>query len=68
MNHENDLNNLLRGGHLFQQYMVDMAAKIEHERLSYIQMNQATLRSTTYKAFADALIVWVILEGASSSF
>lgn len=32
MNHENECNNLLRRGCLFQQYVVDLAAKIEGER------------------------------------
>ena len=55
MNHDNELNHLLRGGRLFQQYVVDMAAKIESDRLNYIRMNQASLRSTTYRGLTDAL-------------
>ena len=33
---EIECNLLLRGGHLFRQFVVDMAAKIEAERLNYI--------------------------------
>lgn len=32
-----------------------MAAKIESDRLNYIRMNQAALRSTNYKGLTDAL-------------
>ena len=55
MYYENEFNPLLRGGRLFQQLVVDMAAKTEAERLNYIRMNQSTLRSTTYRGFVDAL-------------
>ncbi|XP_078251661.1 uncharacterized protein LOC144591268 isoform X1 [Rhinoraja longicauda] len=55
MNRDNEFNQLLRGGRLFQQYVVDMAAKIENDRLNYIRLNQASLRSTTYKGLTDAL-------------
>ena len=55
MNHDNELNHLLRGGRLFQQYVVDMAAKIESDKLNNIRMNQALLRSTTYRGLMDAL-------------
>ena len=58
MNRENEFNQLLRGGRLFQQYVVDMAAKIEVDRLNYIRLNQTSLRSTTRRlcrGFVDAL-------------
>ncbi|XP_078280432.1 uncharacterized protein LOC144607444 [Rhinoraja longicauda] len=55
MNRDNEFNQLLRGGRLFQQYVVDMAAKIENDRLNYIRLNQASLRSTTYKGLTDTL-------------
>ncbi|XP_055487448.1 uncharacterized protein LOC129694725 [Leucoraja erinacea] len=55
MNRDNEFNQLLRGGRLFQQYLVDMAAKMEGDRLNYIRMNQVLLRSTTYKGLTDAL-------------
>ncbi|XP_055521948.1 uncharacterized protein LOC129716088 [Leucoraja erinacea] len=55
MNRDNEFNQLLRGGRLFQQYLVDMAAKMEGDRLNYIRMNQVSLRSTTYKGLTDAL-------------
>ncbi|XP_055514228.1 uncharacterized protein LOC129710949 [Leucoraja erinacea] len=55
MNRDNEFNQLLRGGGLFQQYLVDMAAKMEGDRLNYFRMNQVSLRSTTYKGLTDAL-------------
>jgi len=45
----------LRGRRLFRQYVVDMEAEIESDRLNYIRMNQALLRSTTYRGLTDAL-------------
>lgn len=53
--HENEFNHLLRGGRLLQEFLVDMAAKIEAERLNYIRLYQSTLRCTTYRGFVDAL-------------
>ena len=55
MDHEDEFNHVLRGGRLFQQFVVDMAAKIEGDRLNYIRQNQSALRSTTYRGFIDAL-------------
>lgn len=40
MNRENEFNHLLRGGRLFQKFVVNMAAKIEGDRLNYIRENQ----------------------------
>ncbi|XP_059168222.1 uncharacterized protein LOC131950184 [Physella acuta] len=54
-NHEHEFNHILRGGRLFQQYLVDMAAKMEGERLNFIRTNQVSLRSSTYKGLTDAL-------------
>lgn len=55
MNNENEFNQLLRGGRSFQQYLVDMGAKIDEDRLRYTRMNQTSLRSTTYKGLTDGL-------------
>ena len=42
---ERDFNILHRAGKLSQQFFVDMYAKIESERLSYLRMNQTVLRA-----------------------
>ena len=42
-------------GRLFQQYVVDMYAKIEYARLSYICNNQNQLWIDLYKGVADAV-------------
>ncbi|GFU35283.1 helitron_like_N domain-containing protein [Trichonephila clavipes] len=52
----NEDNNILRCRQLFHQYIVDMYAKIESERLRYIQLNQAKLRSEEYIHLRDAII------------
>ncbi|PAA56554.1 hypothetical protein BOX15_Mlig008917g4 [Macrostomum lignano] len=43
------------GRRLFQQYLVDMCAKIEAERLLYLRTHQQDLRSETYSGLRDAL-------------
>ncbi|KAG2210181.1 hypothetical protein INT45_004502 [Circinella minor] len=48
-------NDLHRFGKLFQQYITDMYAKVESERLNYIRSNQDKLRSDLYKSVADAV-------------
>ncbi|XP_020080111.1 uncharacterized protein LOC109703807 [Ananas comosus] len=47
---------LVRGGRLFQQYIVDAFACIEEERLQYIRRNQANLRTEIYKGIRDAVV------------
>ena len=49
-------NFLLRSRGLFQQFIVDMYAKIESERLRYIRLNQRTLRVEQYAHLRDAVI------------
>ena len=51
----NSINLLQRGSKLFQQYVVDMAAKIETNDLNYLKLNQPALRSTTFSGLTDAL-------------
>ncbi|PAA61494.1 hypothetical protein BOX15_Mlig031738g1 [Macrostomum lignano] len=46
---------LHHGRRLFQQYLVDMCAKIESERLLYLRTHQSDLRSETYSGLRDAL-------------
>ena len=48
---------ILRGGWLFQRYLVDMFACINQERLRFIQTQQPKLRSTLLNGIEDALSV-----------
>jgi hypothetical protein len=50
----NDICYLHLFGPLFHQYIVDMYAKLEHERLNYIRHNQKKLRCDLYKNLQDA--------------
>ena len=52
---ENDFNILLRAGKLTQQYIVDMYAKIEQQRLSYLYNNQKQLRADLYNGMLDVI-------------
>ncbi|XP_020113189.1 uncharacterized protein LOC109727463 [Ananas comosus] len=55
-NRSNEGKTLIRGGRLFQQYIVDAFTCVEEERLSYIRNNQSNLRSEIYKGIRDAVI------------
>ena len=48
-------NTIHRMGRLFQQYVVDMYAKIECSRLDYIRYNQNHLRAELYQQLTDAV-------------
>jgi hypothetical protein len=48
-------NHLLRCRQLFHQFILDMYAKIESERLLYIRINQQKLRSEQYIHLRDAI-------------
>ncbi|CAC5384605.1 unnamed protein product [Mytilus coruscus] len=50
-----NFNILLRGGRLLQQYIVDMFAKIEQERLNYCLYHQHELRAELYQGLSDAI-------------
>ncbi|XP_048432531.1 uncharacterized protein LOC103927733 [Pyrus x bretschneideri] len=52
---EPSLTTLLKGGRLFQQYLVDSYATLEEDRLDYIRQNQKNLRSEIYKGIYDAM-------------
>lgn len=52
---ENVENHILKCRQLFHQYIVDMYAKIETERLLYIRLNQKKLRSEEYIHLCDAI-------------
>jgi hypothetical protein len=42
-------------GKLFHQYIVDMYAKMEQQRLNFVRFNQESLRADMYKGLADAV-------------
>lgn len=46
---------LLRGGRLFQQYLVDAYVCIEQDRLCFVRHNQSQLRSELLKGLQDAI-------------
>ncbi|GFV52845.1 helitron_like_N domain-containing protein [Trichonephila clavipes] len=48
-------NYILRYRQLFHQYIVDMHAKVESERLRFLRFNQAKLRSEEYIHLRDAV-------------
>ncbi|XP_038720003.1 uncharacterized protein LOC120012639 [Tripterygium wilfordii] len=45
---------LIRGGRLFQQYIVDAYACVEEQRLCFIRHNQKKLRAEGYQGICDA--------------
>ena len=51
-----DINYLLSGGRLTQQYIVDQYCKMETSRLNFIYHNQTKLRSTSYDNFRDQIL------------
>ncbi|GFW10573.1 helitron_like_N domain-containing protein [Trichonephila clavipes] len=53
---QNAENHILKCRQLFHQYIVDMYAKIETERLLYIRLNQTELRSEQYIHLRDAIV------------
>ncbi|XP_066453866.1 uncharacterized protein [Eleutherodactylus coqui] len=48
-------NHILKCQHLFHQYIVDMYAKIDTERLLFIRLNQTKLHSEEYIHLRDAI-------------
>ncbi|KAK9671299.1 hypothetical protein RND81_12G020200 [Saponaria officinalis] len=48
-------NILLRGGRLFQQYIIDMYVKIENTRLDFLRLNQDTIRADLYQGILDTI-------------
>ncbi|UYV68898.1 hypothetical protein LAZ67_6001521, partial [Cordylochernes scorpioides] len=48
-------NHILKCRQLFQQFIVDMYAKVESERLNYIRFNQSKLRADQYIHLRDAI-------------
>lgn len=56
MTRDGKYNHILNCRQLFQQFIVDMYAKIETERLEFIRHNQRKLRSDEYIHLRDAMI------------
>ncbi|CAE1229628.1 unnamed protein product [Acanthosepion pharaonis] len=52
---EGEFNHLHRCRQLFLQFAVDMAAKMESERLGFIKLNQSKLRTDSYIHLRDGL-------------
>lgn len=52
----NQSNHILKCGKLFHQFVVDMYAKIESERLLYIRLNQKKLRVDNYIHLRDSIM------------
>jgi len=52
---ENEFSLLLRGGRLFQQYLVDMWAAADQNRLNYLRFHQSELRGALYQGLSDAI-------------
>ena len=50
-----EYNHILKCRQLFQQFIVDMYAKVESERLNYIRFNQSKLRADEYIHLRDAI-------------
>ncbi|KAJ3513797.1 hypothetical protein NMY22_g14933 [Coprinellus aureogranulatus] len=51
-----DFNLFLRGGRLFQRYIVDMYAAVDQGRLRYITMNQSKFRAARFNNLEDAVL------------
>ena len=52
---EPDFSLLLRGGRLFQQYLVDMWAAADQNRLNYLRFHQSDIRATLYQNLSEAV-------------
>ena len=52
---QTEINHLLYFRSLFNQYLVDMYAKIETERLNFIKNNQMQLRADNYIHLRDTI-------------
>ncbi|KAL8565399.1 hypothetical protein ACOMHN_029093 [Nucella lapillus] len=53
MSRDGSFNSLPRFKKLFSQYLVDMYAKVDQERLSYLFTHQGQLRAASYVALRD---------------
>jgi hypothetical protein len=46
---------LIKGGRLYQQFLVDAFVNVEEDRLDFIRANKENLRSEHYKGIHDAI-------------
>ncbi|XP_077223478.1 uncharacterized protein LOC143857091 [Tasmannia lanceolata] len=53
---QNESESLIRGGRLFQQFLVDAYTTIEEDRLRWIRNHQPRLRAELYKGLRDAVV------------
>ncbi|KAJ8457646.1 hypothetical protein ONZ45_g18233 [Pleurotus djamor] len=51
----NEFLTLLRGGRLFQRFLVDMYAIVDQQRLLYLRLHQGKLRASLYNGLEDAV-------------
>ncbi|KAG2738560.1 hypothetical protein P692DRAFT_20676686, partial [Suillus brevipes Sb2] len=51
---EAEFSTILRGATLFQQFLVDVWASTDQNRLNYIRQNQGTIRASVYSGLQDA--------------
>ncbi|KAK0417481.1 hypothetical protein QR680_013034 [Steinernema hermaphroditum] len=56
---------ILRGGRLFQQFIVDGFVKVEQERLEWVRKNQNTLKADSYIGLHDYLDRQAELQGVA---
>ncbi|XP_034903514.2 uncharacterized protein [Populus alba] len=56
-------NTIIKGGRLYQQFLVDAFVNVEEDRLDYIRANQKDLRSEIYKGIHE-----VVLNGDVEGF
>ena len=49
-------NTIIKGGRLYQQFLVDAFVNVEEDRLDYIRANQSDLRSEIYKGIHEAIL------------
>ena len=50
---DNEFNAFIRGGRLFQQYLVDSYVKIERDRINWCNSHQKELRAESYQGLLD---------------
>jgi hypothetical protein len=55
MTHVGEVNHILKCRQILHQFIVDMYAKLESERLLYIRMNQKKLRTEQYIHLRNAI-------------
>jgi len=53
MHFSNKLSTLHFGGHLFQQYIVDVIAKTQHNNPNFLLLNQVQLHVERYQRLVD---------------